>query len=123
MGRDSFTEAFPPFGLDLADYDDPFAEKLDLLLQIRDSPEVTWSGRHCPPLTGQGVYPRSLKDPRPIWVGVGGTPASFTRVGALGLPPVVAIIGGQPARFRRLIELYRHAARSTTRCALPTAHS
>ena len=97
VGRGSFTEAFPLFGLDLADYDELFAEKLDLLLQIRNSPEVTWSGRHRPPLTGQGVYPRPLQDPLPIWVG------------ALGLPLMVAIIGGQPARFRSLIELYRQA--------------
>ncbi len=109
VGRGSFTEALPLVGLDLADYDELFAEKLDLLLQIRDSPEVTWSGRHRPPLTGQGIYPRPLQDPLPIWVGVGGTPASFVRAGALGLPLMVAIIGGQPARFRPLIELYRQA--------------
>ncbi|MCW2587313.1 MAG: 3,6-diketocamphane 1,6 monooxygenase [Frankiales bacterium] len=109
VGRGSFTEAFPLFGLDLADYDSLFAEKLDLLLRIRDSTEVTWSGRHRPPLNRQGVYPRPLQDRLPIWVGVGGTPESFVRAGTLGLPLMVAIIGGQPARFRPLIDLYRQA--------------
>lgn len=111
VGRGSFTESFPLFGLDLADYDALFAEKLDLLLRLRTTPEITWSGRHRPALTGQGVWPRPLQDPLPIWVGVGGTPASFVRAGALGLPLMVAIIGGQPARFRPLIDLYREAGR------------
>jgi probable LLM family oxidoreductase len=111
VGRGSFTEAFPLFGLDLADYDDLFAEKLELLLQIRDQLQVTWSGRHRPPLNGQAVYPRPLQDPLPIWVGVGGTPESFVRAGTLGLPLMVAIIGGQPARFRPLVDLYREAGR------------
>jgi probable LLM family oxidoreductase len=109
VGRGSFTEAFPLFGLDLGDYDSLFAEKLDLLLRIRESPEVTWSGRHRPPLTGQGVYPRPLQDPLPIWVGVGGTPESFVRAGLLGLPLMVAIIGGEPRQFAPLIDLYRRA--------------
>ncbi len=109
VGRGSFTESFPLFGLDLADYDTLFAEKLDLLLRIRESPEVMWSGRHRPALTGQGVYPRPVQDPLPVWVGVGGTPGSFVRAGALGLPLMVAVIGGQPARFRPLIDLYREA--------------
>ena len=109
VGRGSFTESFPLFGLDLADYDSLFAEKLDLLLRLREQPEVTWSGRHRPALHGQGVYPRPLQDPLPVWVGVGGTPASFVRAGTLGLPLMIAIIGGQPARFRRLVELYREA--------------
>ncbi len=111
VGRGSFTESFPLFGLDLADYDALFAEKLDLLLRLRATPEITWSGRHRPAVTGQGVWPRPLQDPLPIWVGVGGTPASFVRAGALGLPLMVAIIGGQPARFRPLIDLYRDAGR------------
>ena len=111
VGRGSFTESFPLFGLDLADYDSLYAEKLDLLLKIREAPEVTWSGRHRPALTGQGVYPRPLQDPLPIWVGVGGTPASFVRAGTLGLPLMVAVIGGQPARFRPLVDLYREAGR------------
>lgn len=109
VGRGSFTEAFPLFGLDLADYDELFAEKLDLLLRLRDDPVVTWSGRHRPALRQQGVYPRPLQDPLPIWVGVGGTPESFVRAGLLGLPLMVAIIGGQPARFRPLVDLYRQA--------------
>jgi probable LLM family oxidoreductase len=111
VGRGSFTEAFPLFGLDLADYDSLFAEKLDLLLRIREQAQVTWSGRHRPPLAGQGVFPRPLQDPLPIWVGVGGTPESFIRAGTLGLPLMVAIIGGQPARFRPLVDLYREAGR------------
>jgi probable LLM family oxidoreductase len=109
VGRGSFTEAFPLFGLSLADYDSLFTEKLDLLLQIRNSEEVTWSGQHRPPLTGQGVYPRPLQDPLPIWVGVGGTPESFVRAGLLGLPLMVAIIGGEPRQFGPLIDLYRRA--------------
>ena len=109
VGRGSFTEAFPLFGLDLGDYDSLFAEKLDLLLKIRDSPRVTWSGQHRPALTGQGIYPRPAQDRLPIWVGVGGTPESFVRAGLLGLPLMVAIIGGQPRRFAPLIDLYRRA--------------
>jgi len=108
-GRGSFTEAFPLFGLALEDYDSLFAEKLDLLLAIRDNPEVHWSGQHRPPLTGQGIYPRPVQDPLPLWVGVGGTPESFVRAGVLGLPLMVAIIGGNPRRFRPLIDLYRRA--------------
>ena len=111
VGRGSFTEAFPLFGLSLSDYDSLFAEKLDLLLRIREQAEITWSGRHRPPLTGQGVFPRPLQNPLPIWVGVGGTPESFARAGTLGLPLMVAIIGGQPTRFRPLIDLYREAGR------------
>src|ERR687889_1617170 len=109
VGRGSFVEAFPLFGLSLADYDELFEEKLDLLLRLRDSAEVTWSGRHRPALTGQGVYPRPLQDPLPIWVGVGGTPESFVRAGLLGLPLMVAIIGGEPRRFAPLVDLYRRA--------------
>ena len=109
VGRGSFTEAFPLFGLSLADYDSLFEEKLDLLLRIRESEHVTWSGRHRPPLTGQGVYPRPLQDPLPIWVGVGGTPESFVRAGLLGLPLMVAIIGGEPRQFGPLVDLYRRA--------------
>src|SRR5216110_2456880 len=112
VGRGSFVEAFPLFGLDLDDYDSLFAEKLDLLLQIRDNPEhVRWSGKYRPALTGQGVYPRPVQTPLPIWLGVGGTPQSFVRAGMLGLPLMVAIIGGEPRRFRPLIDLYREAGR------------
>ncbi|WP_029432145.1 LLM class flavin-dependent oxidoreductase [Blastococcus sp. URHD0036] len=109
VGRGSFTEAFPLFGLSLADYDELFEEKLDLLLRIRESEHVTWSGKHRPPLTGQGVYPRPLQDPLPVWVGVGGTPESFVRAGLLGLPLMVAIIGGEPRSFAPLVDLYRRA--------------
>ncbi len=106
-GRGSFIEAYPLFGLALEDYDSLFVEKLDLLLKLREGTHVHWSGRHRAPLTGQGVYPRPLQDPLPIWLGVGGTPQSFARAGALGLPLMVAIIGGEPHRFRPLIDLYR----------------
>jgi len=108
-GRGSFVESYPLFGLQLDDYDSLFAEKLDLLLKIRDNTHVHWSGQHRPALTGQGIYPRPLQNPLPIWVGVGGTPASFVRAGTLGLPLMVAIIGGEPHRFRPLIDLYRKA--------------
>ena len=111
VGRGSFIDAFPLFGLRLEDYDSLFAEKLDLLLKIRENEHVNWSGRHRAALTGQGVYPRPLQDPLPIWLGVGGTPQSFVRAGALGLPLMVAIIGGQPRRFRPLVDLYRAAGR------------
>jgi probable LLM family oxidoreductase len=110
-GRGSFVEAFPLFGLELEDYDSLFAEKLELLLEIRDNVHVHWSGRHRAPLTGQAVYPRPLQNPLPIWVGVGGTPGSFARAGKLGLPLMVAIIGGEPRRFRSLIDLYREEGR------------
>jgi probable LLM family oxidoreductase len=109
VGRGSFIEAFPLFGLDLADYDTLFTEKLDLLLKIRASAQVTWSGRHRAALTGQGIYPRPAQNPLPIWVGVGGSPESFARAGLLGLPLMVAIIGGEPRRFAPLIDLYRRA--------------
>src|SRR5207247_243037 len=111
VGRGSFIEAFPLFGLNLDDYDSLFAEKLDLLLKIRENEHVHWSGRHRPALTGQGVYPRPMQDPLPIWLGVGGTPGSFVRAGALGLPLMVAIIGGETRRFRPLVDLYREAGR------------
>ncbi len=107
VGRGSSIEAFPLFGYRLEDYDSLFAEKLDLLLRIRDNEHVHWSGRHRPALSGQGVYPRPVQNPLPIWLGVGGTPQSFARAGALGLPLMVAIIGGEPRRFRPLIDLYR----------------
>src|SRR5580704_9963538 len=110
-GRGSSIEAFPLFGFDLDDYDSLFAEKLELLLKIRENIHVHWSGRHRASLTGQAVYPRPLQNPLPIWVGVGGTPESFVRAGTLGLPLMVAIIGGEPKRFRPLIDLYREAGR------------
>jgi probable LLM family oxidoreductase len=107
VGRGSSIEAFPLFGFRLEDYDSLFAEKLDLLLKLRENEHVHWSGEHRPALTGQGVYPRPVQNPLPIWLGVGGTPQSFARAGALGLPLMVAIIGGEPRRFRPLIDLYR----------------
>jgi probable LLM family oxidoreductase len=110
-GRGSFVESYPLFGLRLEDYDSLFSEKLELLLAIRENTHVTWSGKHRAPLTGQAIYPRPLQDPLPIWVGVGGTPESFVRAGMLGLPLMVAIIGGEPKRFRPLIDLYREAGR------------
>jgi len=109
VGRGSFIEAFPLFGLRLEDYDSLFAENLDLLLKIREHEHVHWSGKHRAALTGQGVYPRPVQNPLPIWLGVGGTPSSFVRAGALGLPLMVAIIGGETRRFRPLIDLYREA--------------
>ena len=108
-GRGSFTEAYPLFGLELEDYDSLFTEKLDLLLKIREQSHVHWSGQHRPPLTGQGIYPRPLQDPLPVWIGVGGTPASVVRAGKLGLPLMIAIIGGEFRRFRPLVDLYREA--------------
>src|SRR5256885_2911414 len=111
VGRGSFIEAFPLFGLNLDDYDSLFAEKLDLLLKIRENEHVHWSGRHRAALTGQGVYPRPLQSPLPIWLGVGGTPGSFVRAGALGLPLMVAIIGGETRQFRPLVDLYWEAGR------------
>src|SRR6202046_2532428 len=108
-GRGSSVEAFPLFGFDLDDYDSLFAEKLDLLLKIRENTHVHWTGKHRPPLTGQVVYPRPLQDPLPIWVGVGGTPASFVRAGTLGLPLMVAIIGGQTRRVAPRGTLLRRA--------------
>ncbi len=108
-GRGSFIESFPLFGYDLDDYDELFAEKLELLLKIRESTHVTWSGRHRAPLDDAGVWPRPVQDPLPVWVAVGGTPQSVVRAGALGLPLTLAIIGGQPERFVPLVELYRQA--------------
>jgi probable LLM family oxidoreductase len=110
-GRGSFVESYPLFGLRLEDYDSLFAEKLELLLKIRENTKVHWSGKHRADLTGQAIYPRPVQDPLPIWLGVGGTPTSFVRAGILGLPLMVAIIGGEPERFRQLIDLYREAGR------------
>jgi len=110
-GRGSCIEAFPLFGFELDDYESLFSEKLGLLLKVRENTHVHWTGRHRAPLTGQAIYPRPLQNPLPIWVGVGGTPESFVRAGTLGLPLMVAIIGGEPKRFRPLIDLYRKAGR------------
>ncbi|MGO7335972.1 LLM class flavin-dependent oxidoreductase [Rhizobium leguminosarum] len=111
VGRGSFVEAYPLFGLDTRDYDDLFAEKLDLLLRLGETPNVTWEGRFRPPLRGQGVFPRPHQPQLPIWIGVGGTPQSFARAGTLGLPLMVAIIGGSFERFRPLVDLYREAGK------------
>lgn len=109
VGRGSFTESFPLFGLDFNDYDALFAEKLELLLKLRSEERVTWSGKFRPALNDQAVYPRPLQAEIPIWVGVGGTPESFVRAGLLGLPLMVAVIGGETHRFRRAVDLYRAA--------------
>lgn len=108
-GRGSFTESFPLYGFDLDDYDELFAEKLELLLALRSSERVTWSGRHRAALHDVGVYPRPLQNPLPVWIAVGGTPASVARAGMLGLPLMIAIIGGPPARFAPLVDLYHRA--------------
>ncbi len=108
-GRGSFIESFPLFGYDLNDYDELFAEKLELLLKLRASERVTWSGTHRPALAGQGVYPRPVQNPLPVWVAVGGTPQSVVRAGTLGLPLALAIIGGLPEQFVPLVNLYRQA--------------
>ncbi|MET9215265.1 MULTISPECIES: LLM class flavin-dependent oxidoreductase [unclassified Nocardia] len=108
-GRGSFTESFPLFGYDLADYDDLFEEKLALLLRLRADEPVTWSGRFRAPLRDATVYPRTDDRPLPVWIAVGGSPESVIRAGLLGLPLAIAIIGGQPARFKPLVELYHRA--------------
>ncbi len=110
-GRGSFIESFPLFGLNLDDYDALFAEKLDLLLAIRANAHPVWRGEHRAPLNGEGVFPRALQDPLPVWIASGGTPQSVARAGALGLPLAIAIIGGEPARFAPLAALYREAGR------------
>jgi probable LLM family oxidoreductase len=110
-GRGSFTESFPLFGYDLADYDDLFEEKLGLLLRIRESERVTWRGKHRAPIEDLPVFPRPLQDPLPVWIAVGGHPESVVRAGRLGLPLALAIIGGQPRRFAPLIDLYRETGR------------
>lgn len=111
VGRGSFIESFPLFGLNLQDYDEVFEEKLGLLLQIRKEEVVTWSGKFRPALKSQAIYPRPIQNPIPIWVGVGGTPESFVRAGILGLPLMIAIIGGETHRFKPLVDLYREAGK------------
>ncbi len=111
VGRGSFIESFPLFGLNLQDYDELFAEKLELLLNIRENEIVNWSGQFRSALKNQSVYPRPVQKPFPIWLGVGGTPESFERAGMLGLPLMVAIIGGDTHRFRPLVDLYRQAGK------------
>jgi probable LLM family oxidoreductase len=111
VGRGSFVESYPLFGFDTAHYDELFSEKLDLLLKLREQTNVTWAGKHRAALTGQAVYPRPVQQPLPVRLGVGGTPSSFVRAGVLGLPLTVAIIGGEPHRFRPLVDLYRESYR------------
>jgi probable LLM family oxidoreductase len=118
-GRGSFIESFPLFGYELRDYDDLFAEKLELLLKLRESERVTWSGKHRPALEGSPVYPRPIQDPLPIWVAVGGAPESAVRAGTLGLPMALAIIGGMPERFAPFAELHRRAAAAAGHGDLP----
>ena len=110
-GRGSFIESYPLFGYELDDYDALFAEKLELLLKLRESVHATWTGKHRAPLTGQGVYPRPVQNPLPVWIAVGGTPQSAIRAGALGLPMALAIIGGMPERFTTFVQLHREGAR------------
>lgn len=111
LGRGSFIDAYPLFGLHLEDYDDLFVEKLDLLMKIMQSEEITWRGRFRPALQQQSIYPRPVQDPAPVWIGVGGTPESFVRAGTLGLPLMVAIIGGETHHFKPLVDLYREAGK------------
>ena len=115
VGRGSFIESFPLFGYDLDDYDELFADKLDLLLRVGDDEHVRWSGKHRAALNGQGVYPRPIQHPIPVWIAVGGTPASAVRAGRLGLPLALGIIGGQPERFAPFADLHRQAAREAGR--------
>jgi alkanesulfonate monooxygenase SsuD/methylene tetrahydromethanopterin reductase-like flavin-dependent oxidoreductase (luciferase family) len=124
-GRGSFTESFPLYGYDLEDYDELFAEKLELLLALRESARVSWSGKHRAPLREAEVYPRPLQQPLPVWIAVGGSPGSIVRAGTLGLPLMIAIIGGQPARFAPLVELYREAVRrgDASRAGVDASHS
>ena len=110
-GRGSFIESFPLFGYDLDDYDELFAEKLDLLLELRRNETVEWSGVHRAPIHGRAVFPRPVQNPLPVWVAVGGTPQSVVRAATLGLPMALAIIGGEPERFKPMVDLYRQAAK------------
>ena len=118
-GRGSFVESFPLFGFELDHYDELFAENLDLLLKLRESEQVNWRGKHRAPLTGQGVYPRPVQDPLPVWIAVGGNPGSAARAGSLGLPMALAIIGGQPERFASFAQIHREAARRAGHGELP----
>lgn len=111
VGRGSFTESFPLFGFNLQDYDALFMEKLELLIQIQNNETVTWSGKFRNPLKNQPIYPRPYQDQLPLWIGVGGTPESFVRAGKLGIPLMIAIIGGETRRFRGLVDLYKEAGK------------
>ncbi len=118
-GRGSFIESFPLFGFDLQDYDEIFAEKLELLMKLRESERITWTGKHRSLIENRGVYPRPIQEQLPIWVAVGGTPQSAVRTGALGLPMAIAIIGGQPAQFAGFAQLHREAAQKSGHAVPP----
>jgi len=120
-GRGSFIESFPLFGYDLEDYDDLFAEKLELLLKINESEKVTWKGKHRAAINNLGVYPRAYNEKMPVWIAVGGTPASVVRAASLGLPLAMAIIGGLPAQFKQLVQLYRQTSEKAGHGTLPLA--
>jgi alkanesulfonate monooxygenase SsuD/methylene tetrahydromethanopterin reductase-like flavin-dependent oxidoreductase (luciferase family) len=120
-GRGSFIESFPLFGLDLDHYDELFAEKLELLLEVREHEVVHWRGRHRAAIEGRGVHPRPAQDPLPVWVAVGGNPQSVVRAASLGLPMALAIIGGRPASFAPFVELHRRAAEETGHGPLPVS--
>lgn len=109
-GRGSFIESFPLFGYDLNDYEELFEEKLNLLLKLRESEKVTWQGKHRPAINNLGVYPRPVQNPLPVWIGSGGNTESVIRAGVLGLPLVLAIIGGRPTQFAPLVKIYKQAA-------------
>jgi probable LLM family oxidoreductase len=120
-GRGSFIESFPLFGYDLKDYDELFSEKLELLLKLNEAEKITWKGRHRPAINNLGIYPRPVQEKLPVWVAVGGTPASIVRAGRLGLPVALAIIGGNPAQFLPLVELYRKTSKEAGKATLPLA--
>lgn len=119
VGRGSFTESFPLFGYSLQNYDELFAEKLELLLELRENEQVSWEGTHRASIDGRGVYPRPVQDRLPVWVAVGGTPQSAYRAGRLGLPMALGIIGGQPAQFKGLADLHRKGAEEGGHDRLP----
>jgi alkanesulfonate monooxygenase SsuD/methylene tetrahydromethanopterin reductase-like flavin-dependent oxidoreductase (luciferase family) len=120
-GRGAFVETFRLFGFDLNDYDELFAEKLDLLLALRSGEPVTWSGKHRAPLVDVQVHPAPVQQPIPVWLAVGGSPASFVRAGRLGLPLAVGIVGGRPAQFAPAIDRYREVLRDSGHPQLPVA--
>ena len=120
-GRGSFIESFPLFGYDLGDYDDLFSEKLNLLLKLNDAEKISWKGKHRSPIQNLGIYPRPFQSKLPVWIAVGGTPESVIRAGNLGLPLALAIIGGNPAHFLPLVELYRKTAKTAGHEHLPLA--
>lgn len=120
-GRGSFTESFPLFGQSLEDYDDLYAEHLELLLKVREQEHVSWHGRHRPDIDDRGVYPRALQDPLPVWIAIGGSPQSAARAGLLGLPLAIAIIGGTPDRFKPFVDIYRSASQQAGHGRLPLA--